>query len=328
MGGMGKLRVSAGTATPPLPSAASAAASGSASASAATRRRSAATSAIQTSSDEDHDDGPGHDVDGGAPALLAVDPHGGDDQDPGQRDRDEHLPAERHQLVVADPGQGAAQPEEAEHQDEHLGQEPEHRPPAAVRPRPDAGDRPGRAPAAEEQRGGERGDRDHVDVLGQLDQRELERGVLGVVAADQLALALGQVEGKPVGLADHRDEVDHERREKQHREPGRVVQGDPGHVEHRAVRLGGDDRRGGQRARVEEHRDERQAHRDLIADHLGRRAKRAEQRVGRPGRPAGQHDPVHAHRAHREDEQHRDWKVGELQRRLHGRKSRPQARTE
>ena len=32
--------------------------------------------------------------------------------------------------------------------------------------------------------------------------------VLGVEAADQLALGLGQVERRPVGLADHRDQVD------------------------------------------------------------------------------------------------------------------------
>src|ERR1022692_4072852 len=144
--------------------------------------------------DDAHDDDPGHDVDGRAPAVLAEDPHGGDDHDPGQRDRDEHLPAEPHQLVVADPGQSAAEPEEAEHQGEHLGQEPEHRPPAAVRPRPYAGDRPGRAPATEEERRGEPRDRRHVDVLGELTQRELKRGVLGVVAANYFAFALGQVE--------------------------------------------------------------------------------------------------------------------------------------
>jgi hypothetical protein len=40
-----------------------------------------------------------------------------------------------------------------------------------------------------------------------------------VEAADQLALALGQVERQPVGLTDHRDQVDDERREQQHREP-------------------------------------------------------------------------------------------------------------
>ena len=36
----------------------------------------------------------------------------------------------------------------------------------------------------------------------------LQRGVLGVEAADQLALGLGQVERRPVGLADHGDAVD------------------------------------------------------------------------------------------------------------------------
>ena len=42
-----------------------------------------------------------------------------------------------------------------------------------------------------------------------------------VEAADQLALGLGQVERRPVGLTDHRDHVDHERDRQQHREPAR-----------------------------------------------------------------------------------------------------------
>ena len=64
----------------------------------------------------------------------------------------------------------------------------------------------------------------------------------------------------------------------------------------------------------QEHRDHRQAHRDLVGDHLRRRAQAAEQRVGRAGRPAGQHDAVHAQRRAGEDDEHADRQVGELQR--------------
>ena len=233
---------------------------------------------------------------------MAVEPpgaHGRDQQDPDDRDRDEELPADRHQLVVADPRQRAAQPDVAEQQDEDLDHEPQHRPPAAVRARPQR-QRPGRPPAAEEQRGGQRGDRRHVDVLGQVEHRELHRRVLGVVAGHQLALALGQVERQPVGLADHGEQVDEERGRQHPRVP--------------PVHLGVDDPGGGQRARVEEHGHEGQPHRDLVADHLGGRAQRAEQRVGRAGGPAGQHDAVHADRAHRQHQQHRHREVGELQR--------------
>ena len=88
------------------------------------------------------------------------------------------------------------------------------------------------------------------------------------------------------------------------------------HPEVPEVRLGVDDRGGGQRPRVEEDRDERQAHRDLVADHLRGRAERAEDRVRRPRGPAGQHDAVDADRAHRQHEQHRHRQVRDLQRRL------------
>src|ERR1700735_1843243 len=72
------------------------------------------------------------DVDAGAAALTAPDPDGGDHHDPDERAGDENLPAQRHPLGVAEPGQRAAQPDEAEQQDERLGQEPQQRPPAAV----------------------------------------------------------------------------------------------------------------------------------------------------------------------------------------------------
>ena len=75
-----------------------------------------------------------------------------------------------------------------------------------------------------------------------------------------------------------------------------------------------DDPGGGQRPGVEEHGHEGQRHRDLVADHLGRRAQRAEQRVRRPRGPAGQHDAVHADGAHGQHQQHRHRQVGELQR--------------
>ncbi len=66
-------------------------------------------------------------------------------------------------------------------------------------------------------------DRGHVDVLGEHEHRELQRRVLGVEAADQFALGLGQVERRPVGLADHRRHVDHERRQQQEHVPEAVL---------------------------------------------------------------------------------------------------------
>ena len=88
-----------------------------------------------------------------------------------------------------------------------------------------------------------------------------------------------------------------------------------------SVVLGGDDLRGRHRAGVEEDRDEREAHRDLVGDHLGARAQAAEQGVRRAGGPAAEHDAVDADRGDRQHEQHGDRHVGQLQRGLGGRRS-------
>ena len=194
--------------------------------------------------------------------------------DPHQRDRDEDLPAQGHELVVAQPRQRGAQPDEQEQERPHLGGEPQQRPPAGVGAVAHV-ERPRRVPAAEEQRGGQRRDGGHVDVLGEHEHRELQRRVLGVEAADQFALGLGQIEWGAVGFADHRGDVDQERRQQQEHVPEAV--------------LGGDDARGRHGARVEEHRGERQRHRDLVGDHLGgtSAARRAADRSSRtPSRPA------------------------------------------
>ena len=113
--------------------------------------------------------------------------------------------------------------------------------------------------------------------------------------ADQLALGLGQVERRPVGLADHRDHVDHERREQQDAyQPGARCQSEQVHG---LVRLRRDDLRGGHRAGEQEDRHQRQAHRDLVGDHLRGGPQAAEQRVRRAGRPAAEHDAVDADEA-------------------------------
>src|SRR5699024_6950819 len=67
-------------------------------------------------------------------------PHDRDPGDPHQLDGDEHLPAEFHQLVVADPGQAATRPDEQEHHADVLEQPPQRGPPALVRTGEDRGD--------------------------------------------------------------------------------------------------------------------------------------------------------------------------------------------
>src|SRR4051794_2943334 len=224
-----------------------------------------------------------------------------DRDDPEQREGDQPLPAERHELVVAHPRQRPAQPDEDEDEEEHLAHEPQEGPVAGVRARPDLVDPERRVPAAQEQRGGQRRDGRHVDVLGQEEQRELQAGVLGVEATDELTLRLGQVEGRSVGLPHHRDRVDHERRCQDQPEPPGVLRSN--------------DLAGRHRPGVEEHGHQSQAHRDLIGDHLGARAQTSEQGVRRAAGPTTQHDAVDADRGDRHHEQHRDRHVRQLERR-------------
>jgi hypothetical protein len=76
----------------------------------------------------------------------------------------------------------------------------------------------GRQPAAQEQQRGQEADQDHVGVFGQEEDREGRAGVFDVEAGDDLRLALGDVEGRAVGLGHAGDEVDQEQREQREEE--------------------------------------------------------------------------------------------------------------
>ena len=136
----------------------------------------------------------------------------GEQQEPAERDRDQHLPAEVHQLVVAQAGQRRPQPDVDVQEDEHLGDEPDRALEAA-------GDRAGcrneRLRPAEEQRDDDAAHRDRVHELGEEEQGEAERRVLGVEAADELLLGLDEVERRAVQLGrggDHEDDERHDAR--------------------------------------------------------------------------------------------------------------------
>src|SRR5438874_4910946 len=99
-----------------------------------------------------------------------------------QTERQQDLPAEAHEHVVAKTREGAAEPDVEEYEEHHLEEEGEYR---WHEPQ---------VPAAEEQQRGERRDRDDIEVLGEVVHRELEARVLGQEAADKLLLRLRQVE--------------------------------------------------------------------------------------------------------------------------------------
>ena len=85
----------------------------------------------------------------------------------------------------------------------------------------------------------------------------------------------------------------------------------PSHQENPCLRL--HDLRHAERPRQRIHAHHRQAHGQLVADHLGRGAQPAQERVLVVGRPAGQDDPVHPERGDPEDVEQPHVDVGDLQ---------------
>ena len=156
--------------------------------------------------------------------------------------------------------------------------------------------------ATEEQGDDDRRHRHDVHELGEVEEREPDRRVLGVEAADDLLLGLDEVERRPVELGRRGDEEDHERHD---------AGGDEVPVDEAVL----DDDHAVRRERAADEHDgrDREAERRLVGDHLRRRPHRADERVLRARRPAGEHHAVHRDRRHREHEQDADRRIGHLQ---------------
>ena len=126
------------------------------------------------------------------------------------RQRNQDLPAEPHQLVVAVPRQRRPDPDEHVEEHERLEQEPHPARHEVEEPqRLDVGKRT--QPAAEEQRRRHGRHDDHVGVFGEEEQREAHAAVFGVEPARELLFGFRKVEGRAVGLGEPADEQDHER---------------------------------------------------------------------------------------------------------------------
>ena len=149
-------------------------------------------------------------------------------------------------------------------------------------------------------------DEDHVRVLGEEEHREHHSRVLDVEARHDLALALGHVERMAVGLGQARDVVDEEQRKQRNPEPAEEAP---------VAVLARDDVREVHALPGHERAHEREAHGDLVGDHLRRGAHGADERVLRIRRPAGDDDAVDAHRGHGEHHQDRRVHVGDHPRR-------------
>ena len=107
--------------------------------------------------------------------------------------------------------------------------------------------------------------------------------------ADELRLGFDEVEGRAVRLRDGRDQID----------------GKPDDLRDDVPELGLRVHDAGERRRPRQnqHADDRHRHRELVADHLRRRAHAAQQRKLRAGGPARERDAVDADRSQGEDEQ-------------------------
>src|SRR6202035_1791135 len=115
---------------------------------------------------------------------LGMGGHLGDagDEDVGERERDEELPRERLELVLAEPGEGEADPEDHETEQHDLG---EHDPGADDLPQPGemppVGAHPRQPPAAKEQHRGEPRERERGGELADEEHEEAHAAVLGHV---------------------------------------------------------------------------------------------------------------------------------------------------
>ena len=129
-------------------------------------------------------------------------------------------------------------------------------------------------------------------------------------ASHEFCFALRQVKRHAVGLCDRGCEVYQEAHGLHEDIPVRKERIDAAQVPGPALVF--DDLAQAQRAREHQDSDHRETQGQLVADHLGRRAEPAEQRVLAVRRPSRQRDAVNAERGHRKNEQQTYVQIGDL----------------
>src|SRR5689334_25135192 len=103
-------------------------------------------------------------------------PEGGDEE-VDKRHGEHEFPGETEELVGADPGQGAARPNEQGDHGEQLETEPN-------RARNDVKETEGRKPASEKQCNSETAHGEQAQVFAEEEERVFETGILGEVTGD------------------------------------------------------------------------------------------------------------------------------------------------
>ena len=154
----------------------------------------------------------------------------------------------------------------------------------------------GNLPAAEEERRHERGHEHDLDEVAHHEHQVLRSRVLREVAAHELGLGLGEVEGDALRLGHTGREED--------QEGHRLIEDAPRRqpAPHEAALLA---RHLLEIERVvgEDDPDQCEPHGDLVGDHLRRPADAAQERPAIVRGPAAQHDAVHAEGGHGEHEE-------------------------
>jgi hypothetical protein len=203
-----------------------------------------------------------------------------------QGQRQQELPTEGDELVVAQAGQAGAQPEEQQHDRQGLEREPGHCHPGLE----------GSVPATQVQDGGEHRDQQYTEVLAQEEQTEAHAAVFRIEAGGQLVLRLGKVEGQPMGLRHAAREED--------QEPHGLQQ---------QIRnlLSIHDLRQAEGAGQQHHAHHRQPQGQLIADHLRDGPHRADQGELAVRCPAAQKHAVGVDGAHGQHEQQTDVEIAD-----------------
>ena len=214
-----------------------------------------------------------------------------------QADRYEVFPFERQDLVDAQAREGPLDPHQQQDHEEGLAEEPDeardvvhHRVEALP-----AGNVQ-RHPTAEKDRGRNTRDDEQIDELGDVEQAEVHARVLGMVSGREFRLGLREVERTAVHLGVAGDQVDHEGDER--REV--ALEDEP------PVGLTLDDLRELHRVGQDDDRQDREADRQLVGDHLRTASHGADERILVVGAPPSQQDAHHADRrsSHHEEDTH------------------------
>src|SRR6185295_2856419 len=129
------------------------------------------------------------------------------DHHPKQRRGQEHFPTEPHELIVAIARHHGLHHPEKEKEKEYFQQEPDDSWNEGERP-----DAERRQPAAEEQDRAHRAHQYDADILAEEEEQEWRRGVFDKKAGNKFRLRFDQVEGRPIGLGQCRDEEDRQHR--------------------------------------------------------------------------------------------------------------------